>query len=131
MLETIMPNFLGVMLRHCVGRGDTQTAAQFAEGVVEVEVEVGWVVLSSRQVELERGALTAKPAVAAQVLSPAALIMAALSMWPVPTRLYKSRNVQQIMVPFFSQFPCRRSKGFPRATSIHRTLSQHMLEAER
>lgn len=88
-----MPNFLGVMLRHCVGRGDTQTAAQFAEGVVEVEVEVGWVVLSSRQVELERGALTAKPAVAAQVLSPAALIMAALSMWPVPTRLYKSRNV--------------------------------------
>lgn len=32
--------------------------------------------------------LTAKPEVAAQVLSPAALMMAALSRWPEPTRLF-------------------------------------------
>ncbi len=32
--------------------------------------------------------LTVKPAVDAQMLSPAALMIAALSMWPVPTRLY-------------------------------------------
>ena len=31
--------------------------------------------------------LTVKPALAAQVLSPAALMIAALLMWPVPTRL--------------------------------------------
>lgn len=34
-----------------------------------------------------------KPADEAQVLSPAALMMAALSMWPVPTRLLRTRAV--------------------------------------
>jgi len=35
----------------------------------------------------EVGLLTAKPTDVAQVLSPAALTMQALSIWPVPTRL--------------------------------------------
>ena len=45
---------------------------------------------------------TVKPGVAAQTLSPAALMMAALSRWPVPTRLYVGSHV----LAHHISFPC-------------------------
>lgn len=64
-----------------------------------------------------------KPGVAAQVLSPAALTMAALSMWPEPTRLAGGRE----MLDYCGNRRDSMGIDVPDGEVVVRTSSQHKL----